>query len=270
MSDQNNVSLYGPGAITSGELTAEEIELVEKSQNAGVRVNDGDEQIDIDIAEDEAEGTPEGESAEGPEGAEGDLPNTDDAPADVELVKKVTESQTALEEISKDLTSKGVDVDALMAEFNEHDGLSKASYEALEKAGMSRVIVDSIIAGQVAVANSFANSLLATAGGEKGLEVLAQFAVSTDPASVDAYNNAVDRKDLATAKALLNSWKAQRTAKLGTANKQITGKPSPSAKTVKGFTDRQEMTKAMSDPRYGRDPKFTREVEQKVGASSFF
>lgn len=268
MSDQNNVSLYGPNAITSGELSAEEIELVEKSQEAGVRVNDGDEQIDIDITEGEAGGTEE--SAEGTEGSTDDLPDTDDAPADVELVKKVAESQTALEEISKDLSSKGVDVDALMAEFNENDGLSKASYEALEKAGMSRVIVDSIIAGQVAVANSFANSLLAAAGGEKGLEVIAQFALSTDPASVDAYNSAVERKDLATAKALLNSWKAQRVAKLGTANKQITGKPSKSAKAIQGFADRQEMTKAMSDPRYGRDPKFTREVEQKVGASSFF
>lgn len=267
MSDSTTVSLYGENAITSGELTEEEIALVEKSQAAGVRVTDGDEQIEADITE-EGEEAPEDKPENGEDDPLKDAPEND--PADADLVKKVSQSQEALGEITKDLSAKGVDVDAIMEEFNEKEGLSDASYEALAKAGMSRVVVDSIIAGQVAVANSFANSLLASAGGEKGLEVLAQFAIQTDPASVDAYNAAVDRRDLATAKALLNSWKAQRSSRLGTANKQITGRPAQKASTVKGFENRQEMTKAMSDPRYGRDPAFTREVERKVGASTFF
>lgn len=270
MSDSTTVNLYGDNAITSSpSLTEDEIALVEKSQDAGVKVQDGDELIEADIVEedDEADGTSDEETA----GSDEDpLKDADDTPADADLAKKVAESQEALTEISKDLSSKGVDVEALMGEFNEKGGLSPESYAALEKAGMSRVVVDSIIAGQVAVANSFANSLLAAAGGEKGLEVLAQFAVQTDPSSVDAYNAAVDRRDLATAKALLNSWKAQRQARLGTANKQITGRPSQKASVVKGYESRQEMTKAMSDPRYGRDPKFTREVEQRVHASTFF
>lgn len=270
MSDTNNVSLYGENAITSGDLTEAEIALVEKSQEAGVSVKDGDELIEADISEEGEEGQ-EADTKDSEEGGEDPLKDAkDSSPEDAELAKKVAESQTALTEITKDLSSKGVDVDAIMAEFNEKDGLSAESYEALSKAGMSRVVVDSIIAGQVAVANSFANSLLASAGGEKGLEVLAQFAIQNDPASVDAYNAAVDRRDLGTAKALLNSWKAQRQSKVGTANKQITGSPARSAQTVKGFENRQDMIKAMSDKRYGSDPKFTREVEQKVARSTFF
>lgn len=269
MSDSTTVNLYGDNAITSAPLTEEEIALVEKSQEAGVSVQDGDQLIEADITE---EGEEEDEGTEGSqeESGEDPLKEADDTPADADLAKKVAESQAALTEITKDLSTKGVDVDALMGEFNEKGGLSPESYAALEKAGMSRVVVDSIIAGQVAVANSFANTLLAAAGGEKGLEVLAQFAYQTDPAAVDAYNAAVDRRDLATAKALLNSWKAQRQARLGTANKQITGRPAQKASVVKGFESRQDMTKAMRDPRYGRDPKYTREVEQKVGASTFF
>lgn len=263
MSDSTTVNLYGDNAITSTPLTEEEIALVEKSQEAGVSVQDGDEFIEADINESDEGGGAEGEG-------EDPLKAADDTPADAELAKKVAESQVALTEITKDLSTKGVDVDALMGEFNDKGGLSTESYAALEKAGMSRVVVDSIIAGQVAVANSFANTLLAAAGGEKGLEVLAQFAYQTDPAAVDAYNAAVDRRDLATAKALLNSWKAQRSTRLGTANKQITGRPAQKASNVKGFENRQDMTKAMRDPRYGRDPKYTREVEQQVGASTFF
>lgn len=267
MSDSQTVSLYGENAITSGDLTEEELALVEKSQDAGVRVNDGDEQIDIDIDE-EGEEAPEGAKEDTPEG---DLPETKTDPAaDAELAKTVAKAAEDLTAITTDLSAKGVDVESIMNEFNENDGLSAESYAALEKAGLSRVVVDSIIAGQVAVANSFVNSIVQAAGGEKGLEVLAQFALQTDPASVDAYNAAVDRRDLSTAKALLNSWKAQRSARLGTANKQITGRPAQQASTVKGFESRQDMTKAMSDPRYGRDPKFTREVERKVGASTFF
>lgn len=46
---------------------------------------------------------------------------------------------------------------------------------------------------------------------------------------------------------------------------------SGSSNTPKGaaFANRSEMVKAMSDPRYGTDPNFTREVEQKVSNSDF-
>lgn len=46
---------------------------------------------------------------------------------------------------------------------------------------------------------------------------------------------------------------------------------SGSTATPKGaaFANRSEMVKAMSDPRYGTDPNFTREVEQKVSNSDF-
>ena len=39
-------------------------------------------------------------------------------------------------------------------------------------------------------------------------------------------------------------------------------------KGVKGFADQSEMVKAMSDKRYGRDEKYTKEVEKKIAAST--
>ena len=39
---------------------------------------------------------------------------------------------------------------------------------------------------------------------------------------------------------------------------------------VKSFSNIAEMTKAMSDPRYGRDAKYTQSVEARVANSDIF
>ena len=276
MNDSNNVDLYGPNAILSGELTEDEIKSIQLSNDKGAEVMDGDQLIEADIT-DESEEQDEGgddQPKDQPEDSDKDpLEGTKDTlPEDAEIAKTAQTAQTALTKITSDLTSKGVDVVAIMAEYEASQGLSEETYKTLqEKGGMDRVVVDSLIMGQVAARNSFANSVLQSAGGEKGLSILAEFATKFDPSSVDAYNEAVDRLDLKTAKAILSGWKAQRQNKLGTANPQITGKPSASTKvSAKGFENQQEMTKAINDKRYGRDIAYTKEVEQRVYASKFF
>lgn len=262
----NEVSLYGPNAILSSDAPSEaELALIDKAKN--VEVRDGDQLVDVQT--DEPEGNPE-ENPEGdnPEGTEQETP--EDKPedgSDDDIQNKTKQAQQALEDVGKDLQTKGVDVQAVMDEYNTGNGLSDKTYEALGKAGYSKAVVDSIIAGQVAVANSFTNSVLAHAGGAEGFQALTALASQS---TRNAFNDAVTRGDLGTAKALLDGLKAQRTAKLGTNNPQLKGNPSTRAGAVQGFANRGEMTAAMRDPRYGRDPAYTKSVEAKVGASSFF
>lgn len=263
------VSLYGPNAILSSDApSAAELALIDKAKN--VEVRDGDQLVDVQT--ENPEGDPEGDPEANPEGnpeenPEGDPQDKPEDGSDDDIQAKTKQAQTALEDVGKDLQGKGVDVQAIMTEFEAGNGLSEKTYETLGKAGYSKAVVDSIIAGQVAVANSFTNSVLAHAGGAEGFQALTALA---SQATRNAFNEAVNRGDLGTAKALLDGLKAQRTAKLGTQNPQLKGNPATRAGAVQGFANRGEMTAAMRDPKYGRDPVYTRQVEAKVGASSFF
>lgn len=268
MSDANSVSIYGEGAILSSDAPSEaELAMIDKAKN--VEIRDGDQLVDVQPGEPEGtpEDNPEGTTPEGtPEGTETKTEEAPEEGSDADLQSKTAKAQEALSDLGKDLQTKGVDIQALMTEY-ESGSLSDASYEALGKAGYSKAVVDSIIAGQVAVANSFTNSVLAHAGGPEGFKQLSE---SASPATRQAFNAAVERGDIGTAKALLDGLKAARTAKLGTANPGLKGSPVTTSAKVTGYANRQEMTKAMSDPKYGRDPVYTKEVENKVGASSFF
>ncbi len=74
--------------------------------------------------------------------------------------------------------------------------------------------------------------------------------------------------DLPTIKEYLNGVKAQMVAKNGTANGSVLGSATSGA--TKSFSNIAEMTKAMSDPRYGRDAKYTQSVEARVANSDIF
>ena len=57
---------------------------------------------------------------------------------------------------------------------------------------------------------------------------------------------------------------------MGTNNPTILGGTGGNASANTGFNSRQEMIEAMSDPRYGKDKTYTREVEQKTIKSKLF
>ena len=86
--------------------------------------------------------------------------------------------------------------------------------------------------------------------------------------AVNAFNAIVNKDDLSVVSAYIAGVKAQMVAQHGTANPTLGG--SGNVGKSKGYTDANEMIKAMSDPRYGKDPNYMQEVERKVAASKFF
>lgn len=260
MSDE--VSLYGSNAITSGDLSDDELALLENDAS----ILDNGTPVDV-IVEDTPEDTPEDAPKDKPE----DSPKEDTPESQKQVQDKVNQSKQALDEIGADLSGKGVDPEALLNEYNSKGELSAESYAKLAEAGYSKAIVDAIIAGQAAAADSFSRAILDHAGGPEAFKALTEFAQTNSPATVTAYNAAIERQDIATATALLDGLKASRDAKFGTRNPQIEARPTPSAAAkVEGYASQADMIKAMSDPRYSRDRAYTQEVERKVQASSLF
>lgn len=287
------------GAVLSGEVMSDhEYQMAQKE--VAVRdgddsitiggndesLTDGDEHISINLNTEtgEVEGESEGEGDEsGGEDTSGnpEVPEFDDNASPVSMQEAsalLVDAEAGQQEVIQKALDGGVtqeQLDSMHAEYDADGKLSDASYTALEAAGMSKAFVNSFMSGQVAVGEKFANSVLEYVGGKANFDSLAKFMGETQGDMADAFNSAMERFDVTTIKALLDSGKTLMRQHYGSAPKRSltnVSKPATPAKSttdVVGFESRAEMVKAMSDKRYSRDAAFRREVEQKVINSKF-
>ena len=80
-----------------------------------------------------------------------------------------------------------------------------------------------------------------------------------------AYNTAVNSKDLEAVKLAVVGLKARYAQSTGSEPTLVEGKASPSAE--QGFASWAQVTQAMSDPRYAKDPAYQAEVKNKLANS---
>ena len=182
--------------------------------------------------------------------------------------KDIQETRQAMDNARTTLESKGIDYSKLEAEYNNNGGLSEESYKALKDAGYDKDIVDAVLYGWQAKADRFYDAVINKAGGEEAYKGLTQFVSSQGMDAVNAFNEIMNNANLSTINSYIAGIKAQMTAKYGTANPTLMG--GGVVNKPVGFSDQNEMIKAMQDKRYGRDAKYTREVEKKLAESKFW
>ncbi|GBG55160.1 hypothetical protein SPFL3102_03578 [Sporomusaceae bacterium FL31] len=189
-------------------------------------------------------------------------PSTDEkSEADIKAAQK------AEEDLKTDLGSKGIDFNTLEAEFSEKGELSEESYKALEKAGYPRSAVDAYTTGLKAQAEQYVTRVTALAGGPENLKTIQTYLTAPENRNTAlAFNAAIEAGSIKQVELVINGINAEITSKYGTANASILG-GSQVPSTVTGFKTQAEMTSAMSDPKYGRDPVYTKAVRAKVAAS---
>lgn len=289
-------SVYAEFGVSSNAITGSVEDLNEHQKSMleqDVAVRDGDDAITFKQLEAEnEEATEEDENVEETEGddTEGNDDESDTEGDDQEFVelgetpKELTESVTALNENEAafdDMVSSAVeagkvtadDITAIKAEYASKGELSEASYAKLAEAGYTKRFVDSFVRGQEALAEQYAAGVVRYAGGAEQFNRILSHLESNDPSAREALEAAIVRKDIATTKALLNlagktlgkavGVKPQRT--ITTQAKPVVA---PKAPQAEAFSSKADMIKAMSDPRYLRDAKYTMEVRAKVAASS--
>ena len=283
-------SVYAEFGVSSNAITGSVEDLNEHQKSMleqDVAVRDGDDAITFKQLEAEnEEATEEDENVEENEGEE-DHESDDKESEFIELgdaPKELTESVTALDENEAafdDMVSSAVEagkvtadeITAIKAEYAKDGKLSDASYAKLQEAGYTKRFVDSFVRGQEALAEQYAAGVVRYAGGAEQFNRILSHLESNDPSTREALEAAIVRKDIATTKALLNlagktlgkavGVKPQRT--ITTQAKPVVA---PKAPQTEAFSSKAEMIKAMSDPRYLRDAKYTMEVRAKVAASS--
>ena len=157
-------------------------------------------------------------------------------------------------------------METLSEEFAKDGKLADGSYKSLEKAGIPKEYVDRFIAGQQAIADQQSASVKNMVGGAESYDAMSEWAGNNlSETEKQAYNTAVNSKDLEAVKLAVVGLKARYAQSTGSEPKLVEGKASPSG--AQGFASWAQVTQAMSDPRYAKDPAYQAEVKNKLANS---
>lgn len=202
----------------------------------------------------EPEGDPQGEPQAEPQQGE---PEGD-------LNVKIDKHTKTLDALGKDLKAKGVDFNQAIKEYNEYGALSSKTMADLAQAGYPSEVIEGFIESRQNLESEFTNAVYNSAGGEQAYNKVIEWAQGNLSNKVlSSFNRAIDNNNLEAVTLMFEGMKAKMIAKQGTRNPTIMGGGVTNG-GAKGFSSKQEVVAAMSDPRYGTDPSYTRSVEMRM------
>ena len=187
-----------------------------------------------------------------------------------DVQQQVQQTQEALNKAEADLTQKGIDFAALEQEYQQNGALSQKSYDTLMQAGYPKEVVDATLAGWEANTKAFVNGVITAAGGEEQFARMQQFIKAQGGALVDTYNKAINSGDLGQIKMVIENVQNRMTKAYGSGGGAFLPSAGGGTPAPTGFENVNEMTKAINDPRYQVDSKYTKEVIRKIKYATFF
>lgn len=163
--------------------------------------------------------------------------------------------------------SKGLDFTSMSNEYWQNGELSDATYEALEKGGIPREVVDQFITGQEAVVERLQSKAFAIAGGEDQYNALNAWAATNwSEDQIQAYNQAVNSNKADVISNAVMGLKAAYDAANGSEPNLINGDTNDGVGPV--YETWAQVTEAMRDPRYAKDAAYRRQVEAQLARST--
>ena len=188
-----------------------------------------------------------------------------------DFLTKLNNTQTP-EEAAKMLKDAGVDYAAYEQEFITTGGLSEESFNALAKAGIPRTYVENYLKGQQMILSNLVSEIQGIAGGAEEYAKLSQWVAQNMPQEdVTAFNQLLGTGNIPLIKIAVSGLVSSYNQANGVEPELFKGKAASSSAPAQGrFASAAEMIEAMRDPRYGKDPAYTREVERKAAHATFF
>lgn len=182
----------------------------------------------------------------------------------VALNDKIEKHTKTLDALGKDLKAKGVDFNQAIKEYNEYGALSSKTMADLAQAGYPSEVIEGFIESRQNLESEFTDAVYNSAGGEQAYNKVIEWAQGNLSNKVlSSFNRAIDNNNLEAVTLMFEGMKAKMVAKQGTRNPTIMG-GGVTTGGYKGFSSKQEVVEAMSDPRYGADPSYTRAIEMKM------
>lgn len=171
------------------------------------------------------------------------------------------------EDPQKALADKGLKYEDFAAELAKTGTLSQESYDKLAAVGFDKAMVDSYIAGQNALAANFEAEVKAEVGGAERYADMVEWAkANLTPAEIDAYNKAVSAGSPEQAKLAVLGLSAKFTKAVGNEPSLLQGRNVTASEDV--FQSYAQLTEAMRDPRYRKDPAYRAKVQDKLARSN--
>lgn len=188
-----------------------------------------------------------------------------------ELEKKLSGSkdEPQADEVKEDAPkSDAPNFDKFSEEFASSGELTSESYTELEAMGYPREMVETYIKGMQSAQSADADAVMEVAGGQEGYKDLTDWArTNMDEGELNVYNQMVNT-GTDNAKMAVEWLMSKREAVEGSEPNLLQGKATAPAKDA--FRSTQEVVAAMKDSRYGKDPAYTKDVEDKLARSSVF
>ena len=182
------------------------------------------------------------------------------------LKEEAPKQENSLEIAEDAVENAGLNFDTLAQEYAEKGQLGDESYKALEQSGIPKAYVDQFIAGQKAIGEQQTNNVKSMVGGEDAYNEMASWASKNmSDGEKKAYNAAVNSADMNTVKLAVDGLRAKYQAANGTEPNLVQGKATPVAE--QGYSSWAEVTEAMADPRYAKDPAYQAAVKAKISNS---
>ena len=170
------------------------------------------------------------------------------------------------ETAEKTVEAAGLDMAALEKEYADNGELSEDSLVKLEKAGIPRSVVANYIEGVQALSVNIETDIKSLAGGNEGYkEMIAWAKDNLSKEEIVAYNNIVNERDAEATKMAVRGLMARKNS--SAEPNLVRGKQST---TTDKYESMAQVTAAMSDPRYEKDPAYRQEVEQKIARSDVY
>jgi len=168
------------------------------------------------------------------------------------------------------LEEVGIDPQVISNTFTETGKITEDDYQKLGEAGFSKQVIDTYLDGLKGTANSAEDikdaqldDILSVTGGEEGYSKLRDWTQANVPdETLKAFDKILDTQDPTMIKVAVQGFAAQMREAEGYEPQLINGR-TPVGNT-NSFKTQAELTKAMSDPRYGKDQDYTLSVYKRL------
>ena len=185
-----------------------------------------------------------------------------------ELEKGVSTPQESTEEtVTEGFPLTQEEMESYGKELSEKGSLSDEAYNDMAAKGLPRNVVDQYISGQQAIASQQQEQFLASVGGQEGYDALTEWATSNlTESEITAYDTIMNGGDPTQMQMALQGLSAR--------HQQSTGRPqllkgnTGSLDAAQGYRSWAEVTAAMKDPKYHKDPAYRNDVQNKLNVSN--
>ncbi len=182
--------------------------------------------------------------------------------------KAETKDDVKIPTPSKEEGKRVQSLDKYYEEYSENGTLADESYEQLAKQGLDKQLVDGYIAGQKALAENHTNSIQDTAGGKERYAELIEWAgKNLSEAEQTTFNNLVEGGTIEEAKFAVQGLMT----KSGMTNNPTQPSLFEGTSDVTpndAYESVSQVTDAMNDPRYEKDPAYRKKVTDKLARST--